>query len=118
MKERFVTIKNRLWIAFWLSVLLVICQVASLLAPVRGLWAILTGNDYRALEIAKGYELLGNATTHGKSTEFISTRAHRARAEGRRWGCVLCGILDKIEKDHCAKSPFIVEQVHDLTIHK
>jgi hypothetical protein len=112
MKERFATIKARLWLAFWLLVLLLICQLAALLAPMRAIWAILTANDERVLEIAKGYDLLGNATTNGKSTEFISTRAYRAQLAGNRWGCVLCGLLDKIEKDHCAKSPLILEKVY------
>lgn len=112
MKERFVAFKARIWVAFWLIVLLLICQAAALLAPLRAIWSILTGNTERVMEIAKGYDLLGNATTNGKSTEFISTRANRAREEGRRWGCVLCGILDQIEKDHCAKSPMIIEKIY------
>ncbi len=34
--------------------------------------------------------------------ETISSRAGRARASGRTWGCVLCRWLDSIDPDHCA----------------
>lgn len=83
--------------------LLIVCQLAALLAPVRALWALWNNPD-RAFEIAKGYDLLGNTVLNGNAKEYISTRAGRARTEGRRWGCVLCKILDAIEKDHCKKS--------------
>lgn len=95
---------------FWLVMLLLVCQIAVILAPMRALWAILGGNYERAFELMKAYDRLGNAVTNGRSTDYISTRANIARKEGRRWGCVLCGILDKIEKDHCANSPRTVEE--------
>src|SRR5437763_17150455 len=90
-----------------LFILLVICQLASFLAPLRYLWALVTLNDDRAFEIARAYDKLGNAVTNGRSDEFLSTRANRARAEGRRWGCWLCGLLASIQKDHCKKSPAV-----------
>lgn len=34
--------------------------------------------------------------------ETISSRAGRARASGRTWGCVLCHWLDEIDPGHCA----------------
>lgn len=36
--------------------------------------------------------------------ETLSRRSARARADGKRWGCILCGVLDAIAKDHCAKA--------------
>ena len=36
--------------------------------------------------------------------ETISSRAGRARASGRVWGCVLCKILDDIQPNHCANA--------------
>lgn len=88
----------------WLVLILILAQLATILAPLRALWAIIKGDYVRALEILKGYDRLGNATINGDSKETISSHANRARSEGRGWGCKLCEILDKIEKDHCANS--------------
>jgi hypothetical protein len=87
-----------------LLALLMLCQVAALLAPIRAGWALLTNNGDRALEIIKGYDLLGNAVANGRYDELISTRADRARTEKRRWGCVLCRLLDKADPGHCARA--------------
>ncbi|MYM70541.1 hypothetical protein GTP45_27565 [Pseudoduganella sp. FT55W] len=65
--------------------------------------AIVTGSD-RYWRIARGYDRVGNAATGGLDTETVSSRASRARKEGRRWGCILCRILDRIDPDHCSKS--------------
>lgn len=70
------------------------------LAMARYLAAIAMNPD-RALRIAIGTDQLVNAAGNGSEDETISSRADRAREEGRRWGCVLCGLLDWIEKDHC-----------------
>lgn len=37
----------------------------------------------------------------GASNETVSERAAKARNAGRRWGCVLCGLLDKVNPGHC-----------------
>jgi hypothetical protein len=87
-----------------LLALLLLCQVVALLAPIRAVWALLTSNTDRAFEIIKGYDLLGNATANGRYNELISTRANRARAEQRRWGCVLCRLLDRVDPGHCARA--------------
>ncbi len=42
-----------------------------------------------------------NTLTGGDPGETVSSRAEKARMNGRTWGCVLCKILDKIQKDHC-----------------
>lgn len=80
-----------------------ICQFAHIVASLWMLAAIITGSD-RYWSIAKGYDRVGNAATGGMDTETVSSRANRARNEGRRWGCLLCRVLDWIEKDHCSKS--------------
>lgn len=36
--------------------------------------------------------------------EMISTRAARARDDGKRWGCWLCRFLDYVDRDHCVKA--------------
>jgi len=91
-------------LALRIAAVLAVCQLAAILAPLRASWALLTGNQTVAWEIAKAYDRLGNATLNGSSTETISSRAARARRENRRWGCVLCSILDAIQKGHCKNS--------------
>lgn len=58
----------------------------------------------RAFVLAIAYDRLANAATGGDVDETISSRANRARAEGRRWGCVLCCLLNRVDPDHCARS--------------
>lgn len=45
-----------------------------------------------------------NTLTGGDPDETISSRAAKAAARGRPWGCVLCGLLDRIDPGHCARS--------------
>jgi hypothetical protein len=40
----------------------------------------------------------------GNPHESISQHAAFSRRDGRRWGCLLCKVLDSIAKDHCANS--------------
>lgn len=94
----------RLRLSLAILVLLVIGQFAAVVAPVRALWAVFTGNTDQAMEIAKGYDLLGNTALNGEAGMYISTRANQARSQGKAWGCVLCRFLDWVRKDHCANS--------------
>lgn len=66
------------------------------------IWAVFTSPG-RALRIAVGFDQLGNVALNGSEDETISSRAGRARADGKRWGCVLCRLLDRVDKDHCNK---------------
>ena len=59
----------------------------------RYLWAALF-SPARALRLA----------ISGDEDKTISHRAAIAREEGKRWGCVLCGLLDKLDPGHCDKS--------------
>lgn len=45
-----------------------------------------------------------NALLSGDPDETLSSRAGRARDRGERWGCILCGLLDRLDRRHCAKS--------------
>ena len=47
---------------------------------------------------------LGNTLTLGSPDETISSRAAKARNAGKKWGCVLCKVLDWLQKDHCTNS--------------
>lgn len=73
------------------------------LAALRMLWAVFA-NPAKAFEQAKAFDLAGNVLLNGKLGEYISTRAYRAWKEGRRWGCVLCKLLDVVDPNHCEKS--------------
>ena len=45
-----------------------------------------------------------NTVLGGYPDETISSRAAKAARAGRRWGCILCRLLDQIDKGHCEKS--------------
>lgn len=45
-----------------------------------------------------------NTFLGGDPDETVSSRAAKAAARGRRWGCCLCKFLDLFEKGHCAKT--------------
>lgn len=54
--------------------------------------------------VAVAIDQLLNAVFAGDEDETISSRAEKARHKGRRWGCVLCKVLDWLDKDHCKNS--------------
>lgn len=62
------------------------------------------GSSSRVMRVLVAFDRLVNALLRGKDRETISSRAARARAEGKRWGCVLCRLLDRIECGHCDRS--------------
>lgn len=47
---------------------------------------------------------LVNVLWLGDPDETVSSRAAKASARGDRWACVLCKVLDRIQKDHCKNS--------------
>lgn len=47
---------------------------------------------------------LANTILGGDPDETISSRAGKGREKGKRWACVLCKVLDWIDKDHCKRS--------------
>jgi len=83
-----------------LAALWFLCVGAAALAALRMLWAILVAPD-RAFRLAVSFDQLANAALNGNEDETISSRAARAQINGRRWGCVLCGLLDRIDPGHC-----------------
>lgn len=80
-----------------------LCQLAGMVAALWMLAAIAAGSA-RAWRLAVGYDQLANAAFGGDPDETISSRAAKARRHGRRWGCLLCRLLDKIDRDHCERS--------------
>lgn len=45
-----------------------------------------------------------NALLGGDEDETISSRIAKDKRRGRKFACVLCKILDWIDKDHCEKA--------------
>lgn len=90
---------NRIYlIGIWL-----LCMLASFVAGIRMMFAIVV-SPRRAWRLAVAHDQLANAAANGSEDETISSRANRARLQGKRWGCVLCKLLDKFDKGHCEKS--------------
>lgn len=85
-------------LALWM-----LCQLANVVAALWMLGALLVGSP-RAWRLAVSYDQLANTAFGGDEDETISSRAFKAATRGRRWGCVLCKLLDKIQPDHCRRS--------------
>lgn len=92
------TTKRPAMLAIWL-----LCCLGACIALLRMFGLIVIGSD-RAWRIAVALDRVDNAASGGTDTETISSRAYRAQQEGKPWGCVLCKILDNIQKDHCKNS--------------
>lgn len=83
-----------------LFLLWVMCMVIQLHCAAR-MALLIARNPIRAWVMAVSFDQLANAATNGNRRETISSRANRARSEGRRWGCLLCRILDWVDENHC-----------------
>ena len=70
---------------------------------VRYLWSVLVSPS-RGWRLAISGDQLANAALNGDEDKTISHRAAVARDKGRRWGCVLCRLLDYLDPHHCEKS--------------
>jgi len=91
---------NRLsMLAIWL-----LCLVASIVSAVWMLAAVLAGSETRAWKLAISHDQLANTAFGGDEDETISSRAGRAKRDGKRWACLLCRLLDRFDPDHCEKS--------------
>lgn len=61
-------------------------------------------NPTKAWNIAFMIDETANVGANGQRNTTISARAARAQLAGRKWGCVLCKILDTVDKGHCKNS--------------
>lgn len=77
-----------------------LCVASVIYSLVRMAWAILV-NPARAWSLSVSFDQLANAAANGDPDETISSRAGKARLIGRRWGCVLCRLLDALDRGHC-----------------
>ncbi len=80
-----------------------LCQCVNVIAACWMLLAIVAGSP-RAWRLAVSYDQLANTAFGGHEDETISSRAYKAATRGRRWGCILCKLLDKIQPNHCRQS--------------
>lgn len=53
------------------------------------------------LNILIALDVLANAILFGRKHETLSKRAAQARDKGQRWGCLLCRLLDAVDRGHC-----------------
>ena len=92
-------IQQRLWLlAIW-----GLCQLVAIIASLWMLMAALTGSR-RAWTLAVAHDQLANAAFGGHEDETLSSRAGKAAREGKRWACVLCRLLNRLDPNHCEKS--------------
>ena len=56
------------------------------------------------LNVLIALDQLGNALRGGDPDETISSAAGKAQKQGKRWACILCRWLDKLDPNHCAKN--------------
>jgi hypothetical protein len=83
-------------LVIWLA-----CVAADALSLAWMLIALLRGSPrFWSGAVAKD-QAVNAAVLGGSEDETISSRAARAAQRGERWGCVLCKLLDKFDRNHC-----------------
>ena len=90
---------SRIQMVFIYPFIVLACLLAVLWLPV----AIAIGSD-RAPRIMLAADRMANTVFGGETRETISSRSFRGMNENVKVWCVLCKILDIIDKDHCKKS--------------
>lgn len=88
---------------FALVLIIPLLLFGALFTAIRYVTCIFTNPD-KAWNIAKMIDETGNVDANGQVNMTISKRAALARNKNRRWGCVLCWVLDHIQPNHCNKS--------------
>lgn len=83
-----------------LILLFPILMLGCSVSLIRYGWAIITNSEC-AWMIAVAIDDLTNVACNGTLGQTISFRAATAMQSGRRWGCILCRVLDFIQKNHC-----------------
>lgn len=56
------------------------------------------------LSLLIAIDQLANALFAGYPDETVSYRSAKARSNGKRWGCILCKLLDAVDPNHCEKT--------------
>lgn len=63
--------------------------------------AHIINNPSKSLRIAVQADEMGNVALNGRKNESLSYRAALAMVAKRRWGCVMCRLLDAVSPHHC-----------------
>jgi hypothetical protein len=83
--------------------LFVVCLIGVLtIIPLLLFWSL--ADPVRAIGIAAQIDRAANGALRGDPRETISSRANRAMVHKKRWGCVLCKLLDWFKSGHCEDS--------------
>lgn len=91
-----------------------LCLVCAFISLLWMLSAALFGHT-RAWSIAKGFDLVGNATLGNWVDEYISSMATKAAYRRRVWWAVLlCRMLETVDPGHCAAT-LVVDRGEQLT---
>lgn len=91
--------KTRLVVLLIYPIAMISAIVAAVFIPITAL----VGSE-RSWNMLVALDRLGNAATGGQSDQTISDRANTAWHQGKAWGCVLCKILNWIQRNHCQDS--------------
>ena len=79
------------------------CILADVLSSGWMIFALF-GDSPRWWKIALAKDQSANAALGGSEDETVSSRAYKASLRGDKWGCILCKLLDYVQKDHCKNS--------------
>lgn len=80
-----------------------LCQLGYVLASIVNLFAIFL-YPKMAWRIMIASDRLVNASLIGDDRETVSSRSYRGSLNKIFIWCVLCKVLDKLQKDHCKNS--------------
>ncbi len=64
----------------------------------------------KAWLIALSIDDAANVACNGRLGQSISSRAAVAWSAHKRWGCILCKLLDEVSPNHCAHALTAVDQ--------
>lgn len=87
----------------WLLLIYPLLLLGLCITALRYIFAVF-GNTSKAWNIALMIDQTCNVDANGRVDQSISQRAAIAMNAGRRWGCILCWVLDHIQKNHCEDS--------------
>lgn len=83
-----------------LVLIIPVLLLAGVVIGLRYVWCIAT-NVPKAWQIALSIDDSANVALNGRLGQSISSRAAYAQQAGRRWGCILCRLLDDVSPHHC-----------------
>ena len=80
-----------------------VCLLALCYITLRLIYTIFT-SETKFWLLAKSIDDSFNVASNGDFRTYLSTRAAVARNKKKRWGCILCKLLDFVDKGHCDRA--------------